>query len=251
MKQISRIEIIIMLGLYYIDKGKNVDTFTSRYNQYFNKNISSQTALYYLTRFRNVDPSNNIALNPDNLEYKKVWDEYIKGDRISELKELYRDFKKGLYVLKADNLQDDNRDLIDMSMIGVSEVKDFPQDKPIDYKIKGLLAYSRNKEVATNAVAAAKYACELGCNTDLFTRKDGSSTYTEAHHLIPLCYQDEFEYSLDVEANVISLCPNCHRKLHYGLGIENDLKRVYSARSQRLVKCGIYISFEKLLLLYR
>lgn len=40
----------------------------------------------------------------------------------------------------------------------------------------------------------------------------------EPHHLIPLQYHEEFEWSLDVEANVVSLCSECHNQIHYGDG---------------------------------
>jgi 5-methylcytosine-specific restriction protein A len=36
----------------------------------------------------------------------------------------------------------------------------------------------------------------------------------KAHHMIPMEYQDYFTYSIDVPENVISLCPNCHRKAY-------------------------------------
>ena len=29
-------------------------------------------------------------------------------------------------------------------------------------------------------------------------------------------YYDDFEKSIDNEANIVALCPNCHRQLHYG-----------------------------------
>jgi 5-methylcytosine-specific restriction protein A len=72
----------------------------------------------------------------------------------------------------------------------------------------------------------------------------------EAHHLIPLSTQDYFEYSLDVDANIVCLCPTCHRKLHYGNSIKDDLKRLYDLRIKRLKQSGIDISFGELLKLY-
>jgi 5-methylcytosine-specific restriction protein A len=42
----------------------------------------------------------------------------------------------------------------------------------------------------------------------------------EGHHLVPMEYQHLFTNSLDVTTNIISLCPNCHRKIHYGEPLE-------------------------------
>lgn len=66
----------------------------------------------------------------------------------------------------------------------------------------------------------------------------------EGHHLIPLKSQPKFECSIDVYANVVCLCPNCHRLMHFG----RDKERIYMAesfyehRSERLAKSGLDIS---------
>ena len=110
--------------------------------------------------------------------------------------------------------------------------------------------YRRDRSVVANALASAGYTCEGECNRKLFLGKDGIHNYTEAHHLIPLQYQRFFEYSLDVEANIVSLCPMCHRLLHYGFEKKDLLKTLYNKRFSRLEKVGIKVSYEKLLFLY-
>ena len=72
----------------------------------------------------------------------------------------------------------------------------------------------------------------------------------EAHHLIPMSAQNDFENSLDVDANIVCLCPNCHRKLHYGNQIDEELKILYEKRKELLNKSGIMISFEDLIKYY-
>lgn len=69
----------------------------------------------------------------------------------------------------------------------------------------GTKVYKRNHEVLVNTLAAADYKCEEHCQNTLFLRKNGITPYTEGHHLIPLKYQERFDSSLDVEANIISL----------------------------------------------
>ena len=63
--------------------------------------------------------------------------------------------------------------------------------------------------------------------------------------------QDNFENSLDVQANIISLCSNCHNQLHYGEEIEGLLKKLYEARKLELQAAGIEITFQELLSMYR
>ncbi|MCC8140121.1 MAG: hypothetical protein LIO67_07485 [Lachnospiraceae bacterium] len=75
----------------------------------------------------------------------------------------------------------------------------------------------------------------------------------EGHHALPMKYQDKFSRSLDVYANIICLCPVCHRLLHYGISSEKEkvVEKIYYDRSERLAVSGIKISkseFESLTL---
>lgn len=72
----------------------------------------------------------------------------------------------------------------------------------------------------------------------------------EPHHLIPLEFQDYFEYSLDVEANIISLCSNCHNEIHYGENYKELITILYNERKEQLNKCGLVVSLEELYKMY-
>lgn len=62
--------------------------------------------------------------------------------------------------------------------------------------------------------------------------------------------QEDFQYSIDIEASVITLFPNCHRKLHNGLGedVQEMLKLLFEKRKERLMKSGIEINMKQLLI---
>ena len=242
----NELQLTLILAWYYFDKANNVETFARRINQYFEKDYSAQTILFSSAKFKNVDPANNLRQATPDERYKTLWDRYIAGDRIRELKELYREFKKGSFSKRTE--------LLEESDIRIIKAAQTYEDTPVvkcEMDDKSISGYPRNAQVVFNALHNADYKCELSCNTELFLRKNSQLNYTEGHHLIPLCYQDEFEYSLDVEANVISLCPNCHRRLHYGDDISELLRELYEWRKERLKKCGIEISFVQLLLMYR
>ena len=68
----------------------------------------------------------------------------------------------------------------------------------------------------------------------------------EGHHAIPMKAQNSFKTSLDVYANVVCLCPICHRMLHYGIVDEKNvlLNKIYNKRADRLANCGIKLSRE-------
>lgn len=91
-------------------------------------------------------------------------------------------------------------------------------------------AGEKMKEIKNKALHKAECKCEPDCNTELFWRKNSQFNYTEGNYLITLFYQNDFEYSLDIEANVVSLCQNSYRHLHYGDNISELLRNLYESR---------------------
>lgn len=114
-------------------------------------------------------------------------------------------------------------------------------------------SYPRDKSIALKALKRANYQCECqepGEVHPSFIRKTNGTNYTEPHHLIPLSEQDNFEFSLDVPANIVSLCSNCHNQLHYGKDPVPLLTKLYEARKDELKAAGIEITLEELIALY-
>ena len=68
--------------------------------------------------------------------------------------------------------------------------------------------------------------------------------------MVPMKYSDDFSVSLDVPANIVSLCSNCHNEIHYGKNYEQLIERLYERRKDLLRKVGIDISLEKLKEMY-
>ena len=113
--------------------------------------------------------------------------------------------------------------------------------------------YPRSAIIPYQVIKSSDYKCEMDAGHETFIDSKSNRPYMEGHHAIPLCYQNKFEHSLDVYANVVCLCPICHRKVHYGVVEDRRLMMgaIWEKRIKRLVKCGINISkldFENLLL---
>lgn len=124
-----------------------------------------------------------------------------------------------------------------------------PENKPglVEGKNK---KYKRNSAKAKRAIVYAGYQCNIDGNHESFIAKNGK-TYMEAHHLIPMSAQDDFNNSLDVDANIVSLCPSCHRKLHHGKDIGVELKKLFDSRVKLLKQSGIDITFDVLMNYYK
>ncbi|WP_286950287.1 HNH endonuclease [Exiguobacterium sp. UBA4551] len=129
------------------------------------------------------------------------------------------------------------------------EYKPKPQKELSTIKSK---LFNRNKEIALRSLALAEYQCEVDKNHLTFISKVSKRNYVEAHHLIPISVSKDFSFSLDVEANIIALCPTCHKKIHHGENYEvlKLLKILYDKRNKLLEKSGVKISFNRLRIYY-
>lgn len=72
-------------------------------------------------------------------------------------------------------------------------------------------AFRRNADVIAEVLIRANGICEACHSSAPFLRATDSSPYLEVHHLTLLSSGGE-----DTVANAIALCPNCHRKFHFG-----------------------------------
>ena len=71
--------------------------------------------------------------------------------------------------------------------------------------------FQRNPDVVASVLFRAQGRCEL-CETSApFLRVSDGSAYLEIHHIVSLSKGGE-----DTLRNAVSLCPNCHREVHYG-----------------------------------
>ena len=84
-----------------------------------------------------------------------------------------------------------------------------------DHKPKKVLRYiedyARNPDVVAEALYRAKGICEKCRQFAPFIKKSNGEPYLEVHHIKPLSQGGE-----DSLENVKAICPNCHRKMHFG-----------------------------------
>ena len=111
--------------------------------------------------------------------------------------------------------------------------------------------WARDSNIAFTALEHAGHKCENDETHFTFISAKSGLQFVEAHHLIPMEFQDEFDVSIDVPENIISLCPNCHRAFHNSeeakkkeLVLKFYEKRVTSLKSREIVvKPEIILSY--------
>ena len=74
-----------------------------------------------------------------------------------------------------------------------------------------VVVFIRNPDVVAEVLALAKGKCEQCKKPAPFNRRVKGTPYLEVHHRTPLSKGGE-----DTVQNAIALCPNCHRKSHFG-----------------------------------
>ncbi len=114
-------------------------------------------------------------------------------------------------------------------------------------------SWVRDANISYTALDNANFKCENDENHVTFISDKTGNQFVEAHHLIPMEFQGEFEVSIDVPENIISLCPNCHRAFHNSeKGYKESLiSKFYDSRKYLLRKRSLIIEKDKLYQYYK
>lgn len=76
--------------------------------------------------------------------------------------------------------------------------------------------YIARPGVGKAVLRARQFKCEYEPKHTTFIARSTGKQYMEPHHLIPVSKQGIFSSNLDIDSNIICLCPTCHSKIHYG-----------------------------------
>jgi 5-methylcytosine-specific restriction protein A len=115
----------------------------------------------------------------------------------------------------------------------------------------------KNPSISSKAVAASGFKCSYDPTHHTFRKANGIQ-YMEGHHLIPCNsgnsekYWKRFGRNIDCFENIVSLCPTCHRRIHYGSEAERNeiIDKLYKVQAKRLKVAGLEISLDELRKLY-
>lgn len=117
--------------------------------------------------------------------------------------------------------------------------------------------YKINPILGKLAIIKADYKCEFNHLHETFISKRTGKNFMEGHHLIPVGFQidvwNKYGVNIDCIENIISLCPNCHRAIHYG---KQETKKIlieslYSVRKTSFRRMGINITLDEIIEMYK
>ncbi len=211
------------------------------------RNLSTSSVKHYL------DALNNIS--------KRLKEKGFVEENIYEIKDLPD-------ILKAKELLLSDPDFVDLDSrgnnmyssglnnyirfaAGENFEKAYEKVKCFDMPVKAneprevkATVWPRSEIIRSQALSLASYKCEINFAHETFITETERKPYMEGHHAIPMRKQGIFDCSLDIYANILCLCPICHRRIHYGLIKERKdmICKIYEDRAERLNECGIRVS---------
>lgn len=188
----------------------------------------------------------NIRL-PDCLTYCKWYEEIdrriIYKDKDSEYNNSHRKI--------IDRLMELDRLIgVDLRNALCRKLDGHKQDTLMREALLEMHAFLKRPETAEKAIENAGRKCEVCSTQKTFTMDDGKE-YMEAHHLIPLSKNTNFDDSLSQSENIICLCPNCHREIHRGRNRLELVEELWNQRKTELKAAGIGIKLSDLKAYYK
>ncbi len=160
--------------------------------------------------------------------------------------------------------EDEIADIVYQQMVDLVDDDELVQPadyRPVAYDGNDTGRLVNNKRPQTNpnkgkaAIKRSNYCCSFATDSDpheTFIKKNGKK-YMEVHHLIPIRFQSKFANKLDTDANLVCVCPLCHRKLHHGneKDVNDMLSFLYNDRKDVLKASGLSITLNELIGFYQ
>lgn len=215
--------LIRLLILYYEEYNEyinDIDTFES---------LKKLEGITRFTEFKKLNSNENHFYSATFRSYKAY---------VSKKQELKHEFESE----KVDDYSQTN--------VNANELIQKPQERnDITYNYS---TYKRNYKEAIAAKQKSDWKCEYNPNHTTFINSDNRKPFVESHHLVPMYVQDYFDNTIDFADNIVSLCPNCHKKIHHGLVEEKQemIETLYAKRKDYYVLYGIKIDIKELLIYY-
>lgn len=236
-----------------VNTKKTIDNDKAVLKEYFSKYLLDVRKLKKSTVNHYLDALNNISkrLQKEGLVKKDIYE-------IGDLQQLFE--VKDFLFTNLDFIESNKRGH-QMYSTGLNnyckfasgekfqEIKDKVQllDMPVEPSDATIIEHNtwkRSGIIRNQVIELANYSCEINSEHQSFIAEKNKKPYMEGHHAIPMKLQSRFDKSLDVYANIICLCPLCHRRIHYGVKKDRQqmMRQIYEDRAERLVSSGIKLS---------
>ncbi len=184
---------------------------------------------------------------------------FLENKTLKEAKKEVKDseFRKAISLLEKYEIEQYEKDFKDQieinntTILSDEELEKSGNRKPEKTSNSNSNRYKTNPRISKTVIVNNNYECQIDIHHKTF--KDKKSKYfMEAHHLIPMSFQDNFKINIDRKENIISLCPNCHRAIHLGNKHERAkrIKILFELKKDELKNISLKIKLSQLLNFY-
>ena len=204
-----------------------------------------------LKSMKTVEQIEQLVKMPDFPKFNKETDHFYSAT--------FSAFKRYVKVVVKseveEQIDDDLNNFLQQGIINIEGKKlvNKPTKRKSKQNIKGTFTYPRSELEMMRAKVNSNWECEVSASHKTFINEKLNKPFVEGHHLIPMSAQEQFENTIDFADNIVTLCPNCHRKIHYGL--QEDKYRIiqlfYNKRKNLFPEYGIEITLNDLLSFYK
>ncbi|MDD3138858.1 MAG: hypothetical protein PHX08_07800 [Lachnospiraceae bacterium] len=239
----------LALSICYVPDKENFSTYGVNKRNYYKSLIKGEEVGADISGYKFSDEllAGEIFTRLYDFESSKMDEETL----VSDLEKMFEEYKK---------LVDSSVKAVDQTfwdfynkVVTESGPKIEITQEVLTRQIEAFVGNERRSSITRSAaIETANFTCEVCGAKTTFTDKNGNQ-YFEAHYLIPLEQRElTLDYSTDVQADAICLCPNCHKKIHYGADKDREemVVDLYYKRKQLLSEAGINVSLAQLLKMY-
>lgn len=214
---------------------------------HYNTFIDDLKVLYFSTILAESNPSDLTGyLEVLFKSYGELY--YYDKDKVKVFVSNNEDVFQIIYKETYGNIEED---IVNDYEFTSKDIGELTEEKVDDTTANNEIAIRHMSSVLKRmAKEKAHYLCELddlyGCK--YFTSKGNGKNYLELHHLVPREFSNEFENSIEIIDNYISLCPHCHRLIHFATDRErvSALNYLYNKRKLKLEEKGIKVDIKTL-----
>lgn len=182
----------------------------------FTRTVNAQAADYFLEKIAADFGPEKLALGIQSLNSHIIYYESTADSNLQKLRAVVnRHAMRAPALDQKLTLDLDFLNLVERSLADSSSARSARLQIASRFPKKAIVTtqvFIRNPDVVAEALFRAGGHCESCRERAPFERKTNGQPYLEVHHKVHLSQGGE-----DTLENAIALCPNCHRRLHFGL----------------------------------
>lgn len=168
-----------------------------------------------------------------NQQYYEKWYIWVIASlrEMNILKETGK--RRNVYVELSSPINEFIQDIVDKMHY---EDMFFTSGKQFEDVKNNIRCKPRDQSIIQEVLEENGYSCFFSDEHETFPSYSRPN-YVEGHHVIPVALNDSFDEELDCKENVIALCPNCHKAMHYATNeYKEDLLQIILNKNHEFAK---------------